>query len=116
MLRTRMNTPSWRKTLVFLAILEAWWFIVGTCIHEWTHTIQFYILSGGQLGDLHVFDAVSIKAGTLGICYPPSGLVIQDTIFMELIAYFVQGTLTVLFGFLLWKKYYLSEEKGEMIC
>jgi hypothetical protein len=111
-----MSHPSWTKILVFFAFIEAWWFIVGTCIHEWTHNIQFYILSNGQFGDLHVFDVVSVNAGTLGICYPPSDLVIQDTTFIEPIAYLVQITMTILYGFLLWKKYYESKEKSEMTC
>jgi hypothetical protein len=105
-----------KKILAFLTIIELWWLIVGTIVHEWCHNLSFYVLSGGRFGDLHVFDAVSINAGTLGICYPPTGFMIQNTIYVEPIAYMVQIFVTILFGFLLYKYYYRTEEMEEIPC
>jgi hypothetical protein len=113
-----MNQILWKKVIMILIAVESFWFTIGTFIHEWTHSISFFFLSG-QFGEIHILDSVAFSFHTIGVCIPPQGLVILDRTPFEGIAYFTTFGITILFFVLLYKKYYcyLSSErikKSEM--
>jgi hypothetical protein len=109
-----MNQISWKKFTLLLIAVEAFWFIVGTFIHEWTHNLSFFVLSG-RFGEIHLLDSVAYSSNTIGICFPPQGLVISDSTYLELIAYGVQFLITGLVALFLYTKFYCAcENKGEI--
>jgi hypothetical protein len=106
------NQTLWKKGLMLLGCLEVFFLLIGTLVHEITHSIQFFCLYG-RFGEMHFFDTVAYSYHTIAVTLPPQGLVILDTALFEVIAYGVQFLITGCFAVLLFKKYYSSSDVDE---
>jgi hypothetical protein len=101
---------NWKRGLFLLLMVELFLIIPGVYIHEWVHSIFFWFCTG-QLGTVHVFDAVAYSYHTWGVCILPANLAIHvDVVISEVLAYTTQFICTAAFGLILWKKYYSPSE------
>jgi hypothetical protein len=101
---------NWKRGLVILLTVELFLLIPGVYIHELIHSIFFWFCTG-QLGTVHVFDAVAYTYHTWGVCILPANLAIHvNATLSEICAYTTQFFATGVFGAILFKKYYSSSD------
>jgi hypothetical protein len=100
-----MTQILWKIGIKILIAVEVFFLTVGTLIHEWTHSISFFVLSG-KFGEIHLLDSVTSSYHTIAVCIPPQGLVMLDATYLELIAYGMMFLTTGVFAFILTKLFY----------
>ena len=96
---------NWKLVLLILLSAEMFFFTIGIGLHEGIHALEFYFLSG-KTGEIHLYDSVAYSYHTLAVTIPPQGLVIQDTTFLELIAYIPSFFISFCVVFILFKLLY----------
>ena len=98
-----------KKAVAVVLIVEAFLIFAGTIIHECTHAFLFYFTDGsfGTIRFLH--------DGYLGVCYPPKGVVVTNTLFQETCAYGTQIISTILFAIILIYFVNKRERQARMI-
>ncbi len=106
---------NWKRVLLILLSVEMFFFTIGIGLHEGIHALEFYFLSG-ETGEIHLYDSVAYSYHQIAVTIPPQGLVIQDTTFLELIAYIPSFFISFCVVFILFKLFYSDSnvKKSEM--